>query len=245
MEAIKVTESQNVSVMTSLQFASFLFAVPVNNVVLRDKRADRYILLKRVQLYCEKEIPTKNELLNAWKAMFFNTWKMKFEIEKHGKVGERNDVGLRHGNLFRNLDRFDVIMYSGSVKVFDTAEYNLDLIEGKVGLTPKSKVAEDFTTGKALKEHCYKVATSAWNLLDIDSLVSRSLKEADEEPKKEVAKQAEKETPKAKKTSKTSKKSPKSKSKDKEVVAQQLEQIAKEVAEETEKAEKEELATVA
>lgn len=234
MEAIKVTESQNVSVMTSLQFASFLFAVPVNNVVLRDKRSDRYILLKRVQLYCEKEIPTKNELLNAWKAMFFNTWKMKFEIEKHGKVGERSDVGLRHGNIFRNLDRFDVIMYSGSVKVFDTAEYNLDLIEGKVGLTPKSKVAEDFTTGKALKEHCYKVATSAWNLLDIDNLVSKSISEVNEEKK------AEKETPKAKKTSN---KSPKSK--DKEVVAQQLEQIAKEVAEETEKAEKEELATVA
>lgn len=226
MKAIELnpTDSQNVSVMTSLQFASFLYAVPTNFVVLRNKKSDRYIVLKRVQLFCQKQLPTKEELLNAWKSMFFNTWKMKFEIERCGKVGEKNDVSLRHGNIFRNLDRFDVLMYSNSVKVFDTAEYNLELIEGKVGLTPKSKVAEDFTTGKALKAHCYKVATSAWNLLDIDNLVAKSFKEIE----KEEAKETEKVTDKNAKTSATKKE----KNKAKKTLEEQLQQVVEDAVKE-------------
>lgn len=148
-------DSQNVCVLTTVQFLGLIEAMPLSNVVLRDKKSDRFIVLKRVELFAAKAIPTKDELLNAWKSMYFNTWKMKFEIEKC------SHESLKSGNLFRNLDRFDVAMYLAGKKVFDTAEYNLDLVEGKVGLTPKSKVREDFTTNKELKAHCYKVAESA------------------------------------------------------------------------------------
>lgn len=170
-------DSQNVSVLTSVQFAAIIAACPLSNVVLRDKKADRYIVLKRVQLFAAKDVPTKDEYLNAWKSMYFNTWKMKFEIEKH------SHESLRSGNLFRNLDRFDVTMYLAGNKVFDTADYNLDLVEGKVGLTPKSKVREDFTNNKELKVHCYKVAESAWKLLNIDTLITKSLVDAEKEEK--------------------------------------------------------------
>lgn len=168
-------ESQNVSVLNSVQFFSLLEAIPMSNVVLRDKRVDRYIVLKRVQVFAEKGTPTKTELLNAWKSMYFNTWKMKFTIEE---IGNKD---LKCGNLFRNLDRFDVLMFVASELVFDTAQFNLDLVEGRVGLTPKSKTSEDFPTNKALKTHCYKVAESAWKMLNIDSLVSKSLVEAEKE----------------------------------------------------------------
>lgn len=168
-------DSQNVSVLTTVQFLGLIEAMPLSNVVLRDKKSDRFIVLKRVELFAAKAIPTKDELLNAWKSMYFNTWKMKFEIEKC------SHESLKSGNLFRNLDRFDVAMYLAGKKVFDTAEYNLDLVEGKVGLTPKSKVREDFTTNKELKAHCYKVAESAWKLLNIDTLISKALVDADKE----------------------------------------------------------------
>lgn len=172
-------DSQNVSVLTTVQFMSIIEACPLSNVVLRDKKSDRFIVLKRVELFAAKAIPTKDELLNAWKSMYFNTWKMKFEIEKC------SHESLKSGNLFRNLDRFDVAMYLAGKKVFDTAEYNLDLVEGKVGLTPKSKVREDFTTNKELKAHCYKVAESAWKLLNIDTLISKALVDAEKEEKVE------------------------------------------------------------
>ena len=168
-------DSQNVCVLTTVQFMALIEAMPLSNVVLRDKKSDRFIVLKRVELFAAKAIPTKDELLNAWKSMYFNTWKMKFEIEKC------SHESLKSGNLFRNLDRFDVAMYLAGKKVFDTAEYNLDLVEGKVGLTPKSKVREDFTTNKELKAHCYKVAESAWKLLNIDTLISKALVDADKE----------------------------------------------------------------
>ena len=170
-------DSQNVSVLTTVQFMALIEAMPLSNVVLRDKKSDRFIVLKRVELFATKAVPTKDELLNAWKSMYFNTWKMKFEIEKC------SHESLRSGNLFRNLDRFDVAMYLAGKKVFDTAEYNLDLVEGKVGLTPKSKVREDFTTNKELKAHCYKVAENAWKLLNIDTLISKALVDADKEDK--------------------------------------------------------------
>lgn len=168
-------DSQNVSVLTTVQFLGLIEAMPLSNVVLRDKKSDRFIVLKRVELFAAKAVPTKDELLNAWKSMYFNTWKMKFEIEKC------SHESLKSGNLFRNLDRFDVAMYLAGKKVFDTAEYNLDLVEGKVGLTPKSKVREDFTTNKELKAHCYKVAESAWKLLNIDTLITKALVDADKE----------------------------------------------------------------
>lgn len=170
-------DSQNVSVLTTVQFLALIEAIPLSNVVLRDKKSDRFIVLKRVELFAAKAVPTKDELLNAWKSMYFNTWKMKFEIEKC------SHESLRSGNLFRNLDRFDVAMYLAGNKVFDTADYNLDLVEGKVGLTPKSKVREDFTTNKELKAHCYKVAESAWKLLNIDTLITKALVDADKEEK--------------------------------------------------------------
>lgn len=166
-------DSMNVSVLTTVQFFSLVEAYPLSNVVLRDKRADRFIVLKCVGVFAEKDVPTKAELLNAWRAMYFNTWKMKFEIENHS----HQDV--RSGNLFRNLDRFDVLMYLSGKNVFDTANFNLDLVEGKVGLTPKSKVREDFATNKALKAHCYKVAESAWKLLEIDTLIAKALQDAE------------------------------------------------------------------
>lgn len=176
-------DSQNVSVLTTVQFLALIEAIPLSNVVLRDKKSDRFIVLKRVELFAAKAVPTKDELLNAWKSMYFNTWKMKFEIEKC------SHESLRSGNLFRNLDRFDVAMYLAGNKVFDTADYNLDLVEGKVGLTPKSKVREDFTTNKELKAHCYKVAESAWKLLNIDTLITKALVDADKEDKKTEAKE--------------------------------------------------------
>lgn len=178
-------DSQNVSVLSSVQFAGIIEACPLSNVILRDKKTDRFIILKRVQLFAEKAVPTKDELLSAWKSMYFNTWKMKFEIEKI------SHESLKSGNLFRNLDRFDVTMYLAGNKVFDTADYNLELVEGKVGLTPKSKVREDFTTNKELKAHCYKVAESAWKLLNIDTLITKSLVDAEKEEKVE---KVEKET---------------------------------------------------
>lgn len=170
-------DSQNVCVSTFVQFAALIESCPLSNVVLRDKKTDRFIVLKRVELFAAKAVPTKDELLNAWKSMYFNTWKMKFEIEKC------SHESLKSGNLFRNLDRFDVTMYLAGKKVFDTADYNLDLVEGKVGLTPKSKVREDFTTNKELKAHCYKVAESAWKLLNIDALITKSLVDAEKEEK--------------------------------------------------------------
>lgn len=42
---------------------------------------------------------------------------------------------------------------------------------------------EDFTTNKELKAHCYKVAESAWKLLNIDTLISKALVDADKEDK--------------------------------------------------------------
>lgn len=177
-------DSQNVCVLTTVQFMALIEAMPLSNVVLRDKKSDRFIVLKRVELFAAKAIPTKDELLNAWKSMYFNTWKMKFEIEKC------SHESLKSGNLFRNLDRFDVAMYLAGKKVFDTAEYNLDLVEGKVGLTPKSKVREDFTTNKELKAHCYKVAESAWKLLNIDTLITKALVDVDKEDKEAGAKEA-------------------------------------------------------
>lgn len=183
-------DSMNVSVLSSVQFFSLVEAYPLSNVVLRDKRADRFIVLKCVGVFAEKDVPTKAELLNAWKTMYFNTWKMKFEIENH------SHPDVRSGNLFRNLDRFDVLMYLSGKNVFDTAKFNLDLVEGKVGLTPKSKVREDFATNKALKAHCYKVAESAWKLLEIDTLIAKALQDAekDEEsantPKEKTSKKA-------------------------------------------------------
>lgn len=183
-------DSMNVSVLSSVQFFSLVEACPLSNVVLRDKRADRFIVLKCVGVFAEKDVPTKAELLNAWKTMYFNTWKMKFEIENH------SHPDVRSGNLFRNLDRFDVLMYLSGKNVFDTAKFNLDLVEGKVGLTPKSKVREDFATNKALKAHCYKVAESAWKLLEIDTLIAKALQDAekDEEsantPKEKTSKKA-------------------------------------------------------
>ena len=98
-------DSQNVCVLTFVQFAALIEACPLSNVVLRDKKTDRFIVLKRVELFASKAVPTKDELLNAWKSMYFNTWKMKFEIEKC------SHESLKSGNLFRNLDRFDVTMY--------------------------------------------------------------------------------------------------------------------------------------
>lgn len=181
-------DSQNVSVLSSVQFAGIIEACPLSNVILRDKKTDRFIILKRVQLFAEKAVPTKDELLSAWKSMYFNTWKMKFEIEKI------SHESLKSGNLFRNLDRFDVTMYLAGNKVFDTADYNLELVEGKVGLTPKSKVREDFTTNKELKAHCYKVAESAWKLLNIDTLITKSLVDAEKDEKVEKVEKPEKET---------------------------------------------------
>lgn len=103
-------DSQNVSVLTTVQFLGLIEAMPLSNVVLRDKKSDRFIVLKRVELFAAKAIPTKDELLNAWKSMYFNTWKMKFEIEKC------SHESLKSGNLFRNLDRFDVAMYLAGKK---------------------------------------------------------------------------------------------------------------------------------
>ena len=122
---------------------------------------------------------------------------MKFEIEKC------SHESLKSGNLFRNLDRFDVAMYLAGNKVFDTAEYNLDLVEGKVGLTPKSKVREDFTTNKELKAHCYKVAESAWKLLNIDTLITKALVDADKEDKEAKVTEAKEVKKTTKTTSKT------------------------------------------
>lgn len=190
-------DSQNVSVLTTVQFLSLIEAIPLSNVVLRDKKSDRFIVLKRVELFAAKAVPTKDELLNAWKSMYFNTWKMKFEIEKC------SHESLRSGNLFRNLDRFDVAMYLAGNKVFDTAEYNLDLVEGKVGLTPKSKVREDFTTNKELKAHCYKTAESAWKLLNIDTLITKALVDADKEDKEDKEAKDAKGKAKEKGTAKT------------------------------------------
>lgn len=190
-------DSQNVSVLTTVQFLGLIEAIPLSNVVLRDKKSDRFIVLKRVELFAAKAIPTKDELLNAWKSMYFNTWKMKFEIEKC------SHESLKSGNLFRNLDRFDVAMYLAGNKVFDTAEYNLDLVEGKVGLTPKSKVREDFTTNKELKVHCYKVAESAWKLLNIDTLITKALVDADKEDKEAKVTEAKEVKKTTKTTSKT------------------------------------------
>lgn len=190
-------DSQNVSVLTTVQFLALIEAIPLSNVVLRDKKSDRFIVLKRVELFAAKAVPTKDELLNAWKSMYFNTWKMKFEIEKC------SHESLRSGNLFRNLDRFDVAMYLAGNKVFDTAEYNLDLVEGKVGLTPKSKVREDFTTNKELKAHCYKTAESAWKLLNIDTLITKALVDADKEDKEEKESKEAKGKAKEKATAKT------------------------------------------
>lgn len=190
-------DSQNVSVLTTVQFLALIEAIPLSNVVLRDKKSDRFIVLKRVELFAAKAVPTKDELLNAWKSMYFNTWKMKFEIEKC------SHESLRSGNLFRNLDRFDVAMYLAGNKVFDTAEYNLDLVEGKVGLTPKSKVREDFTTNKELKAHCYKTAESAWKLLNIDTLITKALVDADKEDKEEKETKDAKGKAKEKATAKT------------------------------------------
>lgn len=42
---------------------------------------------------------------------------------------------------------------------------------------------EDFTTNKELKAHCYKVAESAWKLLNIDTLITKALVDADKEEK--------------------------------------------------------------
>ncbi|MFQ6911370.1 MAG: hypothetical protein ACLUH6_05800 [Bacteroides faecis] len=198
-------DSQNVCVSTFVQFAALIEACPLSNVVLRDKKTDRFIVLKRVELFASKAVPTKDELLNAWKSMYFNTWKMKFEIEKC------SHESLKSGNLFRNLDRFDVTMYLAGKKVFDTADYNLDLVEGKVGLTPKSKVREDFTTNKELKAHCYKVAERAWKLLNIDTLITSALTDAEKEEKEQKLEKSEKATKvKGKETAKATTKDVKS-----------------------------------
>lgn len=205
-------DSQNVCVLTTVQFLALIEAMPLSNVVLRDKKSDRFIVLKRVELFAAKAVPTKDELLNAWKSMYFNTWKMKFEIEKC------SHESLRSGNLFRNLDRFDVAMYLAGNKVFDTAEYNLDLVEGKVGLTPKSKVREDFTTNKELKAHCYKTAESAWKLLNIDTLITKALVDADKEDKEDKgAKETKAKDAKAKETKATAKTTVKAKAETEQV----------------------------
>lgn len=188
-------DSQSVSVLTTVQFMSFVEAYPLSNVVLRDRKRDRYIVLKRVQLYAAKAIPTVDECKNAWRATFFNTWLMKFTIDEYA------NKDLKCGNLFRNLDRFDVQMYLAGKKVFDTADDNLDLVEGKVGLTPKSKTREDFVTLKALKAHCYKIADSAWMMRSIDIHVSKRLAELakEEATGKQAGKQTGKENGKNKK----------------------------------------------
>lgn len=192
----KNVDSQNVCVLTTVQFMSFIEAYPLSNVVLRDRKRDRYIVLKRVQLYAAKAIPTVDECKNAWRATFFNTWLMKFTIDEYAKKE------LNCGNLFRNLDRFDVVMYLAGKKVFDTADDNLDLVEGKVGLTPKSKTREDFPTLKSLKAHSYKVADSAWEMRNIDFYVSKRLSELMKEEAAEKQVKKEKQAGKGKKKNK-------------------------------------------
>ena len=53
---------------------------------------------------------------------------------------------------------------------------------------------EDFTTNKELKAHCYKVAESAWKLLNIDTLITSALTDAEKEEKEEKTKKPEKAT---------------------------------------------------
>ena len=169
-------KSQIVSVLTSVEFVQMLSDRCMSNVVLRDKRTDRFIVLETVKVFAAKKTPSKTELQNAWRSMFFHTWKAKFIIE------DTANKDLKCGNIFRNLDRFDVLMYFAGELVFDTARFNLDLVEGRVGLTTKSKTRENFATNKDLKAHCYKMADSAWKMLNIDELVLKSLVEAKDEP---------------------------------------------------------------
>lgn len=181
-----------VSVFTSDEFDKMLADRPLSNVVLRNKNKDEIIVLERVGVYAEKDIPTIAELKNAWDAMFFNTWIIKFTIE------ENAHKDLKCGNIFRNLDKFDVLMFLGGKIVFDTSALNLTLIEGRIGITPKSRTREQFATKKGLKKFCLLISTSAWKMLNIEVLVAESLAEAT----KEVVEEEKKEE---KPTSKTSK----------------------------------------
>lgn len=174
MTTINVVEKrQIVSVYSSVEFATLLSERPISNVVLRNKNKDELIVLERVQLFAAGKVPTVDEFKNAWKSMFYNTWTIKFEIEK---LAHKD---LRCGNIFRNLDKFDVLMFNGGELVFDTSTYNLTLIEGRIGITPKSKTRDDFPTNKMLKEHSYKIAESAWNMLNIEVHVLKQLKETE------------------------------------------------------------------
>lgn len=176
MTTINVVEkNQIVSVYSNAEFATMLLKCPISNVVLRNKNKDEIIVLERVMLYAKTKTPTVEELKNAWRSMFYNTWTIKFEIER---LAHKD---LRCGNIFRNLDKFDVLMYNDGNLVFDTSTYNLDLIEKRIGITPKSKTREDFPTNKMLKEHAYKVADGAWIMLNIEAHVLKQLKEAEEQ----------------------------------------------------------------
>ncbi|KAA3691395.1 hypothetical protein [Bacteroides salyersiae] len=190
MKTINVVEKREiVSVYSFTEFAAMLLERPVSNVVLRNRNKDELIVLERVALYAKSKVPTVDELKNAWKSMFYNTWTVKFEIERLAKKD------LRCGNIFRNLDKFDVLMYNAGELVFDTSTYNLDLIEKRIGITPKSKTREDYPTNKMLKEHSYKIAESAWSMLNIEAHVLKQLQEVDE-----PSKTASKESKTAKKT---------------------------------------------
>lgn len=176
MTTINVVEKrQIVSVYSIVEFTALLSERPISNVVLRNKNKDELIVLEHVQLFAAGKVPTVDEFKNAWKSMFYNTWTIKFEIEK---LAHKD---LRCGNIFRNLDKFDVLMFNGGELVFDTSMYNLTLIEGRIGITPKSKTREDFPTNKMLKEHAYKIGESAWGMLNIESHVLKQLKEAEKD----------------------------------------------------------------
>lgn len=205
MTTINVVErNQIVSVYSSAEFDQELLLRPISNVVLRNKNKDELILLERVMLYAKETIPTVEEVKSAWRAMFFNTWSIKFEIER---LAHKD---LRCGNIFRNLDKFDVLMFNGGELVFDTSVFNLVLVEGRVGMTPKSKTREDFPTTKSLKVHAYKMGDSSFEMLHIESYMLKHLRDAEKE---EEATEETAPTAKKKKgaTRKTTSKTPRTK----------------------------------
>lgn len=243
MTTINVVEKREiVSVFSSDEFEAMQLDRPICNIVLRNKNKDELILLERVALFVKGKVPTVEELKNAWKSMFYNTWTIKFEIEKHAHKD------LRCGNIFRNLDKFDVLMYNAGELVFDSSTYNLNLIEGRIGITPKSKTREDFPTNKMLKEHAYKIADSAWNMLNIEAHVLKQLKDAEtQDGKVETVQKAAKNTASRATRKKIVENTDEKAEKAKAVKAVKAEKVAKAKAEKEAKTEakKEEVAAVA
>ena len=67
-------------------------------------------------------------------------------------------------------------------------------LRGKSDLPQSQRCVKTSRLIKELKAHCYKVAESAWKLLNIDTLITKSLVDAEKEEKETAEVKPEKET---------------------------------------------------